>query len=486
MLAGREGGENGERCGRGWNWKDLWGFWGGGGNENGKVGNGAFIKDLRKLREVLGFLSSAAGAKGVFVDGKEVGDWAPMGAWYEEVRAEDGTQAVTVRVFQALRGAEDGEADGPFLVEDGCVWRVDHTFYWAVGEVPEVPAGSSGVSYALQGLRRDDETGLYDCVLVRRERVPVEVGPWASHLDVYRERETALLLGVRDDGEGSVDEKVAGFLGEHDLPLAAGDGKVLDVGKRKNEDCTTDVTVEVTAEVGVPEAAVVVAEDAFARRVSVTDRAQETEAGAPTLGGEARSERTAGGRFDNVMVTVTPKEVPEAAVEGTRTLYEVEERVEDRNVTPPPEGGAATAGGAGDVPADVDGVEYPGDYAGNDPASVDGEPVMIETSYIPAGRVPGLEKKDLEHQSLFAVLEEDYGVIPREGDEKIGITYATDEEAALMGVEPESPLFWIVSTTYDQGGQMMEYCRAAARPDRLRITTVMERKLEGAITEYEA
>ena len=33
---------------------------------------------------------------------------------------------------------------------------------------------------------------------------------------------------------------------------------------------------------------------------------------------------------------------------------------------------------------------------------------------------------------------------------------------------------------------MMEYCRAAARPDRLRITTVMERKLEGAITEYEA
>ena len=74
----------------------------------------------------------------------------------------------------------------------------------------------------------------------------------------------------------------------------------------------------------------------------------------------------------------------------------------------------------------------------------------------------------------------------REGDEKIGITYATDEEAALMGVEPESPLFWIVSTTYDQGGQMMEYCRAAARPDRLRITTVMERKLEGAITEYEA
>lgn len=52
MLTGREGDENGEWGGRGWNWNDLWGFWGGGGNENGKVGNGAFIKDLRKLREL--------------------------------------------------------------------------------------------------------------------------------------------------------------------------------------------------------------------------------------------------------------------------------------------------------------------------------------------------------------------------------------------------------------------------------------------------
>lgn len=321
------------------------------------------------LREVLGFLSSEAGARGVFVDGKDVGDWAPMGAWYEEARAEDGTQAVTVRVFQALRGAEDGEAEGPFLVEDGCVWRVEHTFYWEVGEVPAVPAGSSGVSYALQGLRRDEETGLYSCVLVRRERVPVEVGPWASHLDVFRERESALLLGVRDDEGGTVDEKVADFLVGHDLPLRAGDGKTLDVGRRKNEDCTSDVTVEVTREVGVPGAVVGVAEDVFARRVSVTDRAQETEAGAPTLGGEARSERTAGGRFDNTVVTVTPKEVPEASTEGTATLFEAEETVLDRNVAPPAE--------FGDGAADRDGVDYPGDYAGNDPAAADGEPGRI-------------------------------------------------------------------------------------------------------------
>ena len=118
--------------------------------------------------------------------------------------------------------------------------------------------------------------------------------------------------------------------------------------------------------------------------------------------------------------------------------------------------------------------------------SVDGVPLMVETSYIPVELAPDLAQRELERHSLFAVLEEEYGVIPREGDEKIGITYATEDEAALMGVEPESPLFWIVSTTYDQNGALMEYCRAAARPDRLRITTILERRPEGEVDSREA
>ena len=118
--------------------------------------------------------------------------------------------------------------------------------------------------------------------------------------------------------------------------------------------------------------------------------------------------------------------------------------------------------------------------------SVDGLPLMVETSYIPVELAPGLERWDLEGRSLFAVLEEEYGVVPREGDEKIGITYATEEEAALLGIVAESPLFWIVSTTYDDSGALMEYCRAAARADRMRITTMLERRPEGEADRDEA
>ena len=329
---------------------------------------------LECMREALDWLRSEAGCAEVWVNGKSVGgDWRPMGAWYEEARAEDGTQAVTLRVFQALRDREDGEAEGAFVVEGGCVCRVEHAFFWDVPEVAEVPEGSSGVAYEIQGLRRDGETGLFSYVLVRRERAAVAVGPWASHLDVFRERETALLLGVRDDGDGSVDEKVAGFLAENDLPLKAGDGRSLDVGKRKNDDCTTDVTVEVTREVGVPGAVRTVAEDAFARRVSVTDRAQESEAVGPeALGGEARCERTAGGRFDNTVVTVVPKEVPEAETAGTQTPYGAEASVTARNVD--------------EAGADPDGVA--GAEAGNDPATGEaGRLVRVARRLTAEGRV---------------------------------------------------------------------------------------------------
>ena len=111
---------------------------------------------------------------------------------------------------------------------------------------------------------------------------------------------------------------------------------------------------------------------------------------------------------------------------------------------------------------------------------VDGEPLMVETAFLPAERVEGLEKWDLERGSLFAVLEEAYGLIPEQGEEKVSITYATTDEAELMGIEEGAPLFWIVSQTYDQNGELLEYCRAAARPDRLRITSELIRgKIEG-------
>ena len=299
---------------------------------------------LECMREILDYLSSAAGAKGLFCDGKAIGDWAPMSAWYEETRAEDGTQAVTVRVFQALRDPADGEADGPFLVQDGCVWKVSHTFYWDVAEVEAVPASASGVAYEIQGLRRDEETGLYSYALVMRERVAVEVGPWENHQDGYQTRERALLLGLREEEESTVDQKVAAFAQKAGLRLTDGDGVTVDIQKQKNDDCTTDVTIENATEESVPGASVTTAEDAFGKRTTTVDRNAAAAVGAPAaLGGETRAEQTPGGRYDNTTQVYTPKTVEGAVTEETETLYESESSTTDRNTeasTDAPDGAA--------------------------------------------------------------------------------------------------------------------------------------------------
>lgn len=107
--------------------------------------------------------------------------------------------------------------------------------------------------------------------------------------------------------------------------------------------------------------------------------------------------------------------------------------------------------------------------------SLDNEPLMLESAFIPAEHVPGLSEKDLENESLFAILEA-YGLIPEKGEETISITYATADEAELMCIEEEAPLFWIVSKTYDQSGGLMEYCRTVARPDHLRLTSVLRQQ----------
>ena len=305
---------------------------------------------LECMREILDYLSSAAGAKGLFCDGKAIGDWAPMSAWYEETRAEDGTQAVTVRVFQALRDPEDGEADGPFLVQDGCVWKVSHSFYWDVAEVEAVPASASGVAYEIQGLRRDEETGLYSYALVKRERVAVEVGPWLAHQDAFEDRARALLLGLREEEGCTVDQKVSAFAEEHGLKTEDGGGVTVDVQKSKNDDCTTDVTIENAAEQAVPSAAVTVAEDAFGKRTTVLDRNQTAAAEPPAaLGGETRAERTPGGRFNNTTLAYVPKTVKGAVTEDTATLYESETSTTDRNVDGGalPEADPAAPGGEG-------------------------------------------------------------------------------------------------------------------------------------------
>lgn len=105
---------------------------------------------------------------------------------------------------------------------------------------------------------------------------------------------------------------------------------------------------------------------------------------------------------------------------------------------------------------------------------VDEIPLLIETAYVPKDCCPGLENYNLEEESLFQILEEFYGVVLKQGEEKISITYTTEEESSILELPAETPVFWLVSRSYDEQMNLTEYCRTVARPNELQLTTVLE------------
>ena len=98
---------------------------------------------------------------------------------------------------------------------------------------------------------------------------------------------------------------------------------------------------------------------------------------------------------------------------------------------------------------------------------------MIENAFIPCALAPGLEEHDLVKGSLFAILENTYGLIMDHGEEKASITSVNAEEAEYLNIKPDSPAFWIVSTTRDPSDLVVEYCRTVARVDVVEMSSIL-------------
>lgn len=106
---------------------------------------------------------------------------------------------------------------------------------------------------------------------------------------------------------------------------------------------------------------------------------------------------------------------------------------------------------------------------------VDGAPAMLETSYMDYRRVPGIEKHDFAGESLYEVLERDYGVVPHRGDENVGITYCTAEEAGLLDLPEGAPVFFLTGLVSDADDVPVEYIQSVARSDQIRFAGVLTR-----------
>src|ERR671932_1912078 len=106
----------------------------------------------------------------------------------------------------------------------------------------------------------------------------------------------------------------------------------------------------------------------------------------------------------------------------------------------------------------------------------DGEPMALETLYVPADLVPGLTHAQLEDSSFYELLERDYGVVIASGMQSIEPTVTNDEESDLLGVPLHSPAFLFERTSRSDDGTTVEFVRSLYRGDRYRLVAELSQR----------
>ena len=96
---------------------------------------------------------------------------------------------------------------------------------------------------------------------------------------------------------------------------------------------------------------------------------------------------------------------------------------------------------------------------------LEGLPVSIDRSLVPAASVPGAESADFTTASLYAVLES-HGHGPRRTDYTVSSLAASERQASLLDTEPGSPLLGTHTMSFDSQGRVVEIGDMVYRGDR--------------------
>jgi GntR family transcriptional regulator len=100
----------------------------------------------------------------------------------------------------------------------------------------------------------------------------------------------------------------------------------------------------------------------------------------------------------------------------------------------------------------------------------DDEPIVTETSYLPAARFPGLERIDFSRARLYDTLTSMYGVRPLRARETFEPVLLTADEARVLEAQRGDPALRVERVAFDADGVAIEFCRSTVRGDRYRYS----------------
>ena len=106
--------------------------------------------------------------------------------------------------------------------------------------------------------------------------------------------------------------------------------------------------------------------------------------------------------------------------------------------------------------------------------NVDGEPLILETSYYPQYIYPDLTRDMVQTHSFYSLLYH-VGITPFAAEESYEAVTLSSDNAKLLGVEPGSCAFYHQRRTRTEDGRVYEYTRSFIRGDRVRLDVHMQK-----------
>lgn len=106
----------------------------------------------------------------------------------------------------------------------------------------------------------------------------------------------------------------------------------------------------------------------------------------------------------------------------------------------------------------------------------DGEPLALETAFLPAALFPDLLRYDFAAESLYAVLERDYKLTLLQAEQTIEATLASQREIKLLKLTPPAAVLKMERLTQTTDGTLVEQVFSIYRADRYKFRSSLRLK----------
>lgn len=96
----------------------------------------------------------------------------------------------------------------------------------------------------------------------------------------------------------------------------------------------------------------------------------------------------------------------------------------------------------------------------------DGEPMAVETAYLPDHLCHDLLTEKLENRSLYKLLKDKFDIVPTRAEQQLRAVACAATEAKLLGVRKGSSVLHIYRTTFNRENLPFEYVESFYRGDK--------------------